>query len=439
MNQTAIEARHLTKIYKLYDSPFERLKESINPFAGKRHRNYYALDDVSFTVAKGETVGIIGKNGSGKSTLLKIIAGVLTPTAGTIAVEGKVAALLELGAGFNPELTGVENIYLSGLIMGYSREQMDARLANIVAFADIGEYIRQPVKMYSSGMFARLAFAVNTNVGPDIFIVDEALAVGDIFFQAKCARQMKKMVDNGTILLFVSHDLDAVKSLCRTALWLKEGKMHFHGDAKSVTMEYSKKIIEEINYWSADMPADCANATVEKTLVVEAWAAETDEFGDDPGHFRAGNGALRFMKVEVLDNEGLPLLHTAEFNKEIAIKCFVRIIKDCTNFAIGYHIRNKQGQEILGNDTYTAGTDIYARKWKKGDQLIVSFKTRLPLLHGVYSLNLLASGFSDPACPTDVVFLDWVENAYVFEMKVRRPAPLFDLIYLKGAVSYEAF
>ena len=187
-----ISIRHLSKKYRLYDRSVDRLKESLHPFRKKYHRDFFALNDVSFDIKKGETVGIIGKNGSGKSTLLKIIAGVLTPSGGGAVVNGHVSALLELGIGFNPDLTGLENIYFSGTIMGFSRQEMDTKVDDIIAFADIGNFIHQPVKTYSSGMFVRLAFAMATNVDPDILIIDEALSVGDIFFQTKCYRKLDR-------------------------------------------------------------------------------------------------------------------------------------------------------------------------------------------------------------------------------------------------------
>ena len=207
----AIRVEGLSKVYKIYNTPMDRMKEALHPFHKRYSSDFYALQDVSFTLHRGETMGFVGKNGAGKSTLLKILTGVLTPTSGRVTVNGRVASLLELGAGFNPEMTGIENIYMNGTIMGCSRAEMDERLADIVAFADIGDFIHQPVKMYSSGMFARLAFAVNAFVEPDILIVDEALSVGDVFFQTKCMDRMKQMMDSGVTVLFVSHDSFAIK------------------------------------------------------------------------------------------------------------------------------------------------------------------------------------------------------------------------------------
>ena len=239
----AISIQHLSKKYRLYDRSIDRLKESLHPFRKKYHRDFFALKDVSFDIRKGETVGIIGKNGSGKSTLLKIIAGVLTPSSGGLAVHGNVSALLELGIGFNPELTGLENIYFSGTIMGYSREQMDARVDDILAFADIGDFIHQPVKTYSSGMFVRLAFAMATNVDPDILIIDEALSVGDIFFQAKCYRKFDQFQKMGKTILFVTHSLENIIRFCHRGIVLENGEKLIDADAKSAVDVFKKLVV----------------------------------------------------------------------------------------------------------------------------------------------------------------------------------------------------
>lgn len=233
-----IEVENLSKVYNLYHKPIDRLKEALDFRKKQYHTKLHALHDVSFSIEKGENIGIIGTNGSGKSTLLKILTGIVTPTFGSVKVNGKVAALLELGAGFNPEYTGVENIYLNGTMMGFSREEMDKKLPSITDFAGIGEFIYQPVKTYSSGMFARLAFAVAINVEPDILIVDEALSVGDTKFQIKCMNQMKKMIDGGTTILFVSHDINSIRRFCHKALWLNKGNMMLYGETNKVADAY---------------------------------------------------------------------------------------------------------------------------------------------------------------------------------------------------------
>lgn len=236
--EVIIDIKHLNKIYSLYDKPIDRLKEVLNPSHKSYHREHYALNDISLSIHRGESVGIVGKNGSGKSTLLKIITGVLTPTSGEVSIKGKISALLELGAGFNPEYTGIENIYLNGTMMGYSRAEMERKIADIIHFADIGDFIHQPVKTYSSGMFARLAFAVSINVEPEILIVDETLAVGDTRFQIKCIEKMKELKNLGTTILFVSHATEQIKRFCSRAIWLQDGAIRQAGEASEVVDLY---------------------------------------------------------------------------------------------------------------------------------------------------------------------------------------------------------
>ena len=216
----------------------KNVKESLNPFGKKHHKDFYALNDLSIEIKKGETVGIIGKNGAGKSTLLKIITGVLTPSSGSVHVNGRIASLLELGAGFNPEYTGVENIYFQGSLMGYTREEVAEKVDEIIAFADIGDFVYQPVKMYSSGMYARLAFAVAINVDPDILIVDEALSVGDAAFQNKCIRKMEEIGKKGITILFVSHDTQTINKFCNRAIWLNNGVIKEQGKPEIILENY---------------------------------------------------------------------------------------------------------------------------------------------------------------------------------------------------------
>lgn len=237
-NDVAIKVENLSKVYKLFNKPSDRLKEALHPFGKKYHRDFYALNNVSFEVKRGDIIGIVGKNGSGKSTLLKMITGVATPSAGKLEINGKISALLELGAGFNPEFTGIQNVYMNGTIMGYSKEEMDAKIDDILAFADIGEFVHQPVRMYSSGMFVRLAFAVAANVEPEILIVDEALAVGDIQFQLKCINKMKAFKEQGKTIIFVSHDIGIIRNFCNHAIWLMNGQIQKMGDVHLVTELY---------------------------------------------------------------------------------------------------------------------------------------------------------------------------------------------------------
>ncbi|MFN2351519.1 MAG: ABC transporter ATP-binding protein, partial [Kiritimatiellia bacterium] len=239
-----VAVSHVSKTYRLYRTLGDRLREALHPRRRKYHRTFYALDDVSCLVEPGETLGIIGRNGSGKSTLLKIIAGIITPCRGSVCANGRISALLELGAGFNPELTGLENIYFSGTIMGISRRDMRARLPEITSFADIGPHLNQPVKTYSSGMFVRLAFAVAINVDPDVLIVDEALAVGDINFQARCFRRIDALRQAGRTVIFVTHALDSILRYCNKALVLDQGRKVVEADPKTAVDAYKQLMAE---------------------------------------------------------------------------------------------------------------------------------------------------------------------------------------------------
>ena len=253
MDKGTIEVRDLSKVYHLYNKPSDRIRETFSIRKKKYSKEHYALKNINLKINKGESIGIVGTNGSGKSTLLKLVTGVVTPTTGTIKTDGKIAALLELGAGFNPEYTGIENIYLNGTMMGYTEEEMKKRVPDIIEFADIGEFINQPVKSYSSGMFARLAFAVSINVEPDILIVDEALSVGDTRFQVKCTDKMRELQESGTTILFVTHAIEQIKRFCTRAIWIKNGELIEDGEASQVVdlydnfMKYGEKKIEKVN------------------------------------------------------------------------------------------------------------------------------------------------------------------------------------------------
>ncbi len=238
MNDIVIKAHNLSKKYHLYNDPIDRLKEALHPLRKKYFHDFYALKDLNFEIKKGETIGIIGKNGSGKSTLLKILTGVLTPSAGSYRVKGKISSLLELGAGFNPELSGLENVYFNATILGRTKKEIDSQLDEILKFADIGDFIHQPVKTYSSGMAVRLAFAVAVNVDPDILIIDEALAVGDMTFQKKCMEKIDNFKESGKTIIFCSHDMHAVNALCDRAIWLKDGMIADIGKSEVVISSY---------------------------------------------------------------------------------------------------------------------------------------------------------------------------------------------------------
>ena len=243
MSDIAISVSDVSKVYSLYDKPTLRFKEALSIHKKSYHKEFHALNHVSFEIKKGEMVGIIGKNGAGKSTILKIITGVLMPTSGDVTIDGKVSALLELGAGFNPEYNGIQNAYLSGTMMGFSEEEMEKKLPEILKFADIGDFIKQPVKTYSSGMFARLAFAVAISVDPDILIIDEALSVGDVFFQAKCYKRMEDLKNSGKTVLFVTHDMGSVMKYCERAIIINDGRKYAEGPTKEMVDLYKKILV----------------------------------------------------------------------------------------------------------------------------------------------------------------------------------------------------
>ncbi len=290
-----IEVKNLTKIYKLYEKPGDRVKEALFPRKYKdKIREFYALRNVDFSIEKGETVGIIGKNGSGKSTLLKILTGVINQTSGEKVMNGTVSALLELGAGFNPEYSGIENIYLNGTIMGMKKEEVEEKIDEIAEFAEIGEFINRPVKNYSSGMFVRLAFAVAINSDPDILIVDEALAVGDYRFQAKCYNKFEELKEKGKTILFVSHDVDAVRRFCTRALWLDNGKLIMDGDVNEVTSKYMEFITS--NETDAEACVKGLNKKTEELLEQEKEFNEINRFGSKIG-------AIKNVRVSKGDTE----------------------------------------------------------------------------------------------------------------------------------------
>lgn len=322
----AISVKNLTKVYHLYDKPVDRLKEALHPKRKSYHHDFYALSDVSFEIKKGETVGIIGRNGAGKSTLLKIITGVLTQTTGEVKVNGKIASLLELGAGFNPEMTGIENIYLNGTLMGFSKEEVDNKLDTILDFADIGEFVHQPVKMYSSGMFARLAFSIAINVEPDILIVDEALSVGDFAFQYKCFMRFKELKDKNVTILFVTHDMQQVIKSCSKAIFIHKGSIEMNSEeVEQVVFEFESKVRN----------ADLKPSETKKEKVIE---------------HRFGNHISKIEDIKFLQNNKTGLLYSGE-KTTLSFKIVSK--KLLNNPALGFSLRDKNGVSIWGDSTFT--------------------------------------------------------------------------------------
>ena len=384
MSKIAISVRNLTKIYKLYDRPIDRLKETLSITKKKYHREHYALRDISFDVKEGESVGIIGTNGSGKSTILKIITGVLNQTLGELEVKGKISALLELGAGFNLEYTGMENIYLNGTMMGYTKEEIDNKLENIINFADIGEFINQPVKTYSSGMFVRLAFAVAINIDPEILIVDEALSVGDVFFQAKCYKKFQEFRDMGKTIIFVSHDLKSVSKYCDKVILLNKGTFIEEGNPKKVIDTYKKILVNQFD-------KEIKNEK-EKEKNVESKISWKSKMNLNSNKLEYGNKDAEIIDFGILDENNI-LTNTVNKNESFRIKMKVKFNKKIQEPIFAFTIKDIKGNEITGTNTMIE--EIYFKNPESNDVVEVEFEQIMNLQGGEYLLSLGCTGFKD--------------------------------------------
>ena len=371
-DDVVLSVHNVGKMYRIYDRPQDRLKHMLLWRFGRHYgREFWALRNVSFEVRRGETVGIIGRNGSGKSTLLQIIAGTLAPTEGEVLVKGRVAALLELGSGFNPEFTGRENVYLNGAILGLSREEIDARFDDIAAFADIGEFIEQPVKVYSSGMYARLAFAISVHVDPSVLIVDEALSVGDVFFQSRCIRKMREYVGEGGTLLFVTHDTYALEKICSRAILLEKGHKISEGCPSDVVNSYY-----QINYG----------------LIVEEEPSEKDVFNDNNSgmislrrDIASGDGSAYIEEVYLYDEDGNPS-STFLVGSWMDLRMKIRFYRDLPEFDVGVGLRDKTGILLGGSHTFYVRKTV--RQVQKGDTWFIHTRINLLLSPGTYLLLL---------------------------------------------------
>jgi lipopolysaccharide transport system ATP-binding protein len=417
-NSTVIKVNNITKSYKLYDRHADRVKEAFHPFRKKYHRTFNALSDVSFHVKKGETIGIIGRNGSGKSTLLQIICGILQPTSGTVEVNGRVSALLELGAGFNPEFTGRENVYINGSILGFSKEEIDARFDAIVEFADIGDFIEQPVKTYSSGMMIRLAFAVIAHVNADILLVDEALAVGDAFFTQKCMRFLRKFMKTGTIL-FVSHDTNSVKNLCNHAIWLEKGQILHEGEPKEVCELYLEAFYEVQQGKSSTTKLRTINRQrdfvpkKDKRLdLINTSNLRNDlqifEFDPDAASF--GKGGAQIHYVRLLD-ENEQSLSWVVGGEKVILRTIAVAHQELDAPIIGFYVKDRLGQTLFGDNTFLSYIDQHVHCLKK-DEIQADFVFYMPLLPaGDYSITVaIANGTQ-----IEHVQHHWIHDAVLFK------------------------
>lgn len=408
-NDIAIRVSNLSKCYQIYDAPRDRLKQFVFPrlkrLSGRPPKQYFrefwALKDVSFEIKKGETVGIIGRNGSGKSTLLQMICGTLYPTSGSIQTHGRIAALLELGSGFNPEFTGRENVYMNASVLGLSNEEIDARFEDIVAFADIGDFIGQPVKTYSSGMMVRLAFAVIAHVDADILVVDEALAVGDAFFTQKCMRFLRNFMKTGTVL-FVSHDTGSIKNLCNYAVWLEKGQVIQEGAPKNVCELYLEAFYEAQQGKSSTTklrefkknPNDSLPYIDQRQVFINSSNLRNDlqifKFDLDAASF--GKGGAQIYDVRFMDANDHSLAWIVGGEK-VVLRVKAHVYQDLDSPIIGFFVKDRLGQPLFGDNTYLSYIDqpVYCRQ---GNELQANFVFYMPLLpSGDYSITVaIANG-----------------------------------------------
>ena len=380
MESIAINVDNVSKIYRLYNKPSDRLKEALGFSKKKLYQEHYALNNVSFEVRKGETVGIIGTNGSGKSTILKIITGVLNPTQGNVSIQGRISALLELGAGFNMEYTGIENIYLNGTMMGFSEEEINAKMDDILSFADIGDFVHQPVKTYSSGMFVRLAFAVAINIDPEILIVDEALSVGDVFFQVKCYHKFEEFKKMGKTILFVSHDLGSISKYCDRVILLNKGVKEAEGKPKEIVDLYKQLMAQN------DAPTD-----VPKTVVENNQQGMWKQYLNNNQKFQDyGEKHGEIVDYAIIDETG-KITSNIQKNTEFTIKMKVRFHKELQEPIFAFTIKDLQGTEVTG--TNTMYEDIPVGPVKAGEERVIEFKQNMNLQGRDYMLSLGCVGF----------------------------------------------
>ena len=384
--KVAIQVKGLEKAYKLYDKPSDRLKEALGFGRKKRYKEHYALKGVDMTIYQGETVGIIGTNGSGKSTILKIITGVLNPTGGAVHVNGRISALLELGAGFNMEYNGIENIYLNGTMIGFSKKEIDAKMDDILNFADIGDYVHQPVKTYSSGMFVRLAFAVAINIEPEILIVDEALSVGDVFFQAKCYHKFEEFKEMGKTIVFVSHDLSSISKYCDRVVLLNQGVKLGEGSPKEMIDAYKQVLVGQ--YVPA---ADDHSLLSDKEITAAAAAAAGTVKGEvNPELLEYGTKDAMITGYKITDDTGRETSALLK-GKECTITMQVHFEHDIEAPIFAFTIKNIKGVEITGTNTMVE--KAFLSPVRAGSDMEITFTQKIDLQGGEYLLSFGVTGF----------------------------------------------
>lgn len=385
MEKYAVEVRNISKLYKLYAKPLDRVKEALGVVRKKQlYAEHHALSNINIKVRKGECVGIIGTNGAGKSTLLKIITGVLNPSSGEVCIEGRISALLELGAGFNMEYSGIENIYLNGRMNGFSRQEVDSRLHDILEFADIGEFIYQPVKTYSSGMFVRLAFAVAINIEPEILIVDEALSVGDIFFQAKCFRKIEEFKNSGKTILFVSHSMGSIQKYCDRVILLNKGKQIIDSTPKTAIDLYNKLTV------MGEDKEPTLNEIEKKDGIILEDKNWKQHIIVNPKATEYGNQDAEIVDFCVCDQYGI-ITNNINKDEEFIVKMKVRFNVDIQEPIFAFTIKDIKGTEITGANTLLE--DKMVEKVLEGQEVVISFKQKMCLRCNEYLLALGCTGY----------------------------------------------
>lgn len=391
METYAIRVKKVSKMYKLYNRNRDRILDAFGMSKKSKYREHYALQDLSFDIKTGECVGIIGTNGAGKSTILKIITGVLNPSDGEVEINGRISALLELGAGFNMEYTGIENIYLNGTMIGFSKEEIDEKLDSILDFADIGDFVYQPVKTYSSGMFVRLAFAVAINIDPEILIVDEALSVGDVFFQAKCYHKFEEFKKLGKTILFVSHDLGSVSKYCDRVVLLNHGKKEAEGNPKEMIGLYKRLLVNRLN--TGDEPSTLLE-NKEKTGAVSATKVWKDFYKINPDLDEYGNGMAHIIDFAVRDEEGI-ITDSVEKGATFSITSKVKFEERIQNPIFTFSFKNIQGTTLTGTNTMYEKKEI--DEVNPGEVYTCTFTQDMNLQGGEYLLSISCTGFRNGA------------------------------------------
>jgi lipopolysaccharide transport system ATP-binding protein len=399
----ALRVEGVSKQYRIYDHPGDRLKESITRGRWKCHREFWALSDINFEIEAGTTTGIIGPNGSGKSTLLQIITGTLEPTHGRVWHDGRIAALLELGAGFDHEFTGIENIFMNAALLGYSRRETEALLPEIERFAEIGSFIHQPVKTYSSGMYVRLAFSIAVSTAPQILIIDEALAVGDAVFQHRCTRRIKEMQESGVTILFVSHDPGAIRALCSRALLLNGGHIEADGKPSDVLNRYQRIIMAREEAYDTSQPAtetEDAAGEDENDLFIEEPSAPLSYI------YRHGDKSAEFLSVEILDEARQPV-EVVESGAPVTVRERVLFHADIDDPVCGFLIRNRHGIHLYGSNTELL--EVSFGRVQRGEVVEVVFAFDCWLAPGLYSLTVAAH-------TREGVSFDWIDGVSYFRV-----------------------